>query len=70
MTLAREPDKNNLEKIKKELSRCFECEQIKFDFIYDKSILGGMIINKGSQMLDLSLSSKLKEIELIVKKYK
>lgn len=66
--LANELDQDNADKIKEKLYKCLGYKKIKFDFIYDKSILGGMLIEKGSQMLDLSLLSKLREIESVVKK--
>ena len=66
--LANELDQDSNDKIKEKLYKYLGYKKIKFDFIYDKSILGGMLIEKGSQMLDLSLLAKLKKIESIVKK--
>ena len=49
-------------KIKDELSQNFKAE-IKLDYKYDKSLIGGLIIQVGSIMVDTSIKNKLQQIE-------
>mgnify|MGYP001161162474 FL=1 len=49
-------------KIKDELSQNFEAK-IKLDYKYDKSLIGGLVIQVGSIMVDTSIKNKLQQIE-------
>ena len=49
-------------KIKEELSQNFNAK-IKLDYKYDKSLIGGLIIQVGSIMVDTSIKNKLQQIE-------
>ena len=49
-------------KIKHELSENFSAK-IKLDYKYDKSLIGGLIIQVGSIMVDTSIKNKLQQIE-------
>ena len=50
------------EKIQRELSVDFK-SQLKIDYIYDPSLIGGLIIQIGSVMVDTSIKNKLKKLE-------
>jgi len=50
------------EKIQSELSVDFK-SQLKIDYIYDPSLIGGLIIQIGSVMVDTSIKNKLKKLE-------
>ena len=49
-------------KIKDELSKDFT-NKVKLDYKYDPSLIGGLIIQVGSVMIDTSIKNKLKQIE-------
>ena len=49
-------------KIKDELSQNFNAK-IKLDYKYDKSLIGGLVIQVGSIMVDTSIKNKLQQIE-------
>ncbi len=49
-------------KIKDELSQNFKAK-IKLDYKYDKSLIGGLVIQVGSIMVDTSIKNKLQQIE-------
>ncbi len=49
-------------KIKDELSENFNAK-IKLDYKYDKSLIGGLVIQVGSIMVDTSIKNKLQQIE-------
>ncbi len=49
-------------KIKDELSQNFNAK-IKLEYKYDKSLIGGLIIQVGSIMVDTSIKNKLQQIE-------
>ena len=49
-------------KIQDELSKDFK-SQLKIDYKYDPSLIGGLIIQVGSVMVDTSIKNKLKKIE-------
>ena len=51
-----------LEKIKTELSKDFQ-SPIKIDYIHDPDLIGGLIIQVGSVMVDTSIKSKLVQLE-------
>ena len=51
-----------LEKIQTELSKDFQ-SKIKIDYKHDPSLIGGLIIQVGSIMIDTSIKSKLRNLE-------
>ena len=53
---------NEVNKIKDELSENF-VTKVKLDYKYDPSLIGGLIIQVGSVMIDTSIQSKLKQLE-------
>ena len=62
LTAAKELNNSEIEKIKNELTENFG-KNIKLDYKYDKSLIGGLIIQVGSVMVDTSIKNKLKQIE-------
>ena len=54
--------KKELENIQSELSKDFK-SPIKVDYIYDPTLIAGLIIRVGSVMIDTSIKSKLKQLE-------
>ena len=59
---SKELSKNELEKIQTELSKDFK-SPIRIDYKYDPNLIGGLIIQVGSVMVDTSIKSKLKQLE-------
>ena len=59
---SRKLSKEELEKIQKELSNDFQAS-IKIEYKYDPDLIGGLIIQVGSVMVDTSIKSKLRQIE-------
>ena len=53
---------SEIEKIQKELSENF-ASKIKLDYKYDPTLIGGLIIQLGSIMVDTSIKNKLKQLE-------
>ncbi len=53
---------DEINKIKDELSKYFT-SKIRLDYKYDKSLIGGLIVQVGSMMIDTSIKNKLKQIE-------
>ena len=53
---------NEINNIKDELSRHFT-SKIKLDYKYDESLIGGLIVQVGSMMIDTSIKNKLQQIE-------
>ena len=53
---------NEINNIKDELSRHFT-SKIKLDYKYDESLIGGLIVQVGSTMIDTSIKNKLQQIE-------
>ncbi len=53
---------DEVKKITEELSNTFK-SKIKLDYNYDESLIGGLIVQVGSRMIDTSLNSKLQQIE-------
>ena len=51
-----------IEKITEELSNNFK-SKIKLDYNHDTSLIGGLIIQVGSTMIDTSIKNKLQQIE-------
>jgi len=61
LTVAKELDKLQIEKIKSELSQNFG-SNIKLHYKHDQDIIGGLIIQVGSVMIDTSIKNKLHKI--------
>ena len=59
---AKKLDENEISKIKDELSQNFTAK-VKLNYKYDPSLIGGLIIQVGSVMIDTSIKSKLKYLE-------
>jgi len=59
---AKKLNENEVNKIKDELSENF-ATKVKLDYKYDPSLIGGLIIQVGSVMIDTSIQSKLKQLE-------
>ena len=59
---SKELSKAELEKIRNELSKDFK-SPIKIDYKYDPDLIGGLIIQVGSVMVDTSIKTKLKQLE-------
>ena len=60
---SKELSKAELEKIRSELSKDFQ-SPIKIDYKYDPNLIGGLIIQVGSIMIDTSIKNKLKSLEM------
>ena len=59
---AKQLSANEVNKIKEELSKDFT-NKMKLDYKYDPSLIGGLVIQVGSVMIDTSIKSKLKQLE-------
>ena len=59
---SKELSKEELEKIQNELSKDFK-STIRIDYKYDPNLIGGLIIQVGSVMVDTSIKTKLKELQ-------
>ena len=59
---SKELSSDQVSKIKNELAENFN-KKIKLDYKYDKSLIGGLIIQVGSIMVDTSIKNKLQQIE-------
>ena len=59
---SKELSKTELEKIRNELSKDFQ-SPIKIDYKYDPDLIGGLIIQVGSVMVDASIKSKLRQLQ-------
>ena len=53
---------DEINNIKDELSKHFT-SKIKLDYKYDESLIGGLIVQVGSMMIDTSIKNKLQQIE-------
>ena len=62
MNQAKELSKAELEKIRSELSKDFQ-SPIKIDYKYDPNLIGGLIIQVGSVMVDTSIKTKLRQLQ-------
>ena len=62
LVAAKQLIENEISKIKDELSKDFT-KKVKLDYKYDPSLIGGLIIQVGSLMIDTSIKSKLKQLE-------
>ena len=63
LVAAKQLNENEVNKIKDELSKDFT-KKVKLDYKYDPSLIGGLIIQVGSLMIDTSIKSKLKQLEI------
>ena len=59
---ARDLNENEINKVKSELMETFG-SNIKLNYKYDPSLIGGLIIKVGSTMIDTSIKNKLQQIE-------
>ena len=59
---SKELSKTELEKIRTELSKDFK-SALNIDYKYDPDLIGGIIIQVGSVMVDTSIKTKLKKLE-------
>ena len=62
LVAAKKLNDEEVNKIKDELSKDFS-NKIKLDYRHDPSLVGGLIIQVGSVMIDTSIKSKLKQLE-------
>ena len=59
---SKELSQSDLDKINKELSLSMGAT-LKFDYVVDKNLIGGLKLQLGSFMIDTSIKSKLKKYE-------
>ena len=59
---SKELSKTELEKIRSELSKDFQ-SPIKIDYKHDPDLIGGLVIQVGSVMVDTSIKSKLRQLQ-------
>ena len=59
---AKELSQNEINKITEELSNNFK-SKIKLNYNHDKSLIGGLVVQVGSTMIDTSIKNKLQQIE-------
>ena len=59
---AKELSRDEINKITEELSSNFK-SKIKLNYNYDKTLIGGLVVQVGSIMIDTSIKSKLQKIE-------
>ena len=59
---SKELSKGELEKIRSELSKDFQ-STIMIDYKYDPNLIGGLIIQVGSVMVDTSIKTKLRQLQ-------
>ena len=62
---AKELSLDEINKITEELSNNFK-SKIKLNYNHDKSLIGGLIVQVGSTMIDTSIKNKLKKYEQIM----
>jgi|TARA_B100001741_G_C16216435_1_gene442758 F-type H+-transporting ATPase subunit delta len=62
ITSAKELSPEEINKIKDELSMNFK-SKIRLDYTHDKSLIGGLVVQVGSTMIDTSIKNKLQQIE-------
>ena len=65
LSSSKELSKSEIENIQKELSENFT-SKIMLDYKYDPTLLGGLIIQVGSIMIDTSIKNKLKKYEQLM----
>tara|TARA_B100000575_G_scaffold275772_1_gene260672 strand:- start:904 stop:1461 length:558 start_codon:yes stop_codon:yes gene_type:complete len=59
---AKELSQEEISKISEELSKSYK-SKIKLNYNYDKSLIGGLVVQVGSTMIDTSIKNKLQQIE-------
>ena len=59
---AKELSSNEITKITEELTKNFS-SKIKLNYKHDKSLIGGLVVQVGSTMVDTSIKNKLQQIE-------
>ena len=62
LTSAKDLTENEVDKIKEELTKNFS-SKIKLNYKHDASLIGGLIVQVGSTMVDTSIKNKLQQIE-------
>ena len=62
LVAAKQLSDNEVNRIKDELSKDFT-NKVKLDYKYDPTLIGGLIIQVGSAMIDTSIKGKLKKLE-------
>ena len=62
LIVAKKLNNEEINKIKNEISKDFT-NKIKLEYKFDPSLIGGLIIQVGSLMIDTSIKNKLKQIE-------
>ena len=62
LTVAKELNANEINKIKDELSQNF-ASNVKLNYTYDPDLIGGLIMQVESVMIDTSIKNKLQKIE-------
>ena len=62
MTSAKDLTEDEVNSIKEELTENFS-SKIKLNYKYDKSLIGGLIVQVGSTMVDTYIKNKLQQIE-------
>ena len=62
LTVAKELNANEINKIKDELSQNFG-SNVKLNYTYDPDLIGGLIMQVESVMIDTSIKNKLQKIE-------
>ena len=62
---SKELSKAELEKIRSELSKDFQ-SPIKIDYKHDPDLIGGLVIQVGSVMVDTSIKSKLRQLQKVM----
>ena len=62
LTVAKELNENEISKIKNDLSQTFGSD-IKLNYNYDPGLIGGLIMQIESVMIDTSIKNKLQKIE-------
>ena len=59
---SKELNLSEVEDIQKQLSESFDTK-VKLDYKYDSNLIGGLVIQVGSIMIDTSIKNKLKNLE-------
>ena len=62
LTSAKDLTESEINNIKEELTKNFN-SKIKLNYSYDESLIGGLIMQVGSTMIDTSIKNKLQQIE-------
>ena len=62
LTASKKLTENEIHKIKEDLTKNFS-SKIKLNYKYDPNLIGGLIVQVGSTMVDTSIKNKLQQIE-------